>query len=182
MTTPTPLWKRPESKCWQSSGAELGRGTRRRTLHELPDHTRRNPDNQGHGNGLQFEKNRHFLTLRDFSPQEISFLLKLAADLKAAKLCRHRSAAVGGLEITLIFRPRDSTHPHGFEVVALIRRQGYLSQADRHPYWKSARNRSRTPRPVLGRVYDAIRIQGFGQAVVEELAEHAGVPVYNGLI
>lgn len=124
--------------------------------------------------------NRHFLTLRDFTPREIAFLLKLAADLKAAKYAGTEVPQLCGKEIALIFE-KDSTRTRvGFEVAAFD--QGahvtYLGPSGNHlGHKESVKDTAR----VLGRVYDAIEYRGYGQSVVEELAEHAGVPVYNGL-
>ncbi|MGR3699911.1 MAG: ornithine carbamoyltransferase [Roseovarius sp.] len=125
-------------------------------------------------------KNRHFLTLRDFSPKEIAFLLKLAADLKAAKYAGTEVPTLTGKEIALIFE-KDSTRTRvGFEVAA--HDQGahvtYLGPSGSHLGKKeTVKDTAR----VLGRVYDAIEYRGFGQALVQELADWAGVPVYNGL-
>lgn len=125
-------------------------------------------------------KSRHFLTLRDFSPREISFLLKLAADLKAAKYAGTEVPQLCGKEIALIFE-KDSTRTRvGFEVAAFDQgaKVTYLGPTGTHiGHKESVKDTAR----VLGRVYDAIEYRGFGQAVVEELAEYAGVPVYNGL-
>ncbi len=125
-------------------------------------------------------KSRHFLTLRDFSPREIGFLLKLAADLKAAKYAGTEVPQLCGKEIALIFE-KDSTRTRvGFEVAAFDQgaKVTYLGPTGTHiGHKESVKDTAR----VLGRVYDAIEYRGFGQAVVEELAEHAGVPVYNGL-
>ena len=124
--------------------------------------------------------NRHFLTLRDFSPKEIAFLLKLAADLKAAKYAGTEVPTLTGKEIALIFE-KDSTRTRvGFEVAA--HDQGahvtYLGPSGSHLGKKeTVKDTAR----VLGRVYDAIEYRGFGQALVQELADWAGVPVYNGL-
>ena len=124
--------------------------------------------------------NRHFLSLRDFTSREIAFLLKLAADLKAAKYAGTEVPQLRGKEIALIFE-KDSTRTRvGFEVAAFD--QGahvtYLGPTGTHiGHKESVKDTAR----VLGRVYDAIEYRGFGQAVVEELAEYAGVPVYNGL-
>lgn len=124
--------------------------------------------------------NRHFLTLRDFTPREIAFLLKLAADLKAAKYAGTEVPQLRGKEIALIFE-KDSTRTRvGFEVAAFD--QGahvtYLGPSGNHlGHKESVKDTAR----VLGRVYDAIEYRGFGQSVVEELARYAGVPVYNGL-
>ena len=125
-------------------------------------------------------KNRHFLTLRDFTPAEIGFLLKLSADLKAAKYAGTEVPTLRGREIALIFE-KDSTRTRvGFEVAA--HDQGatvtYLGPSGTHiGHKETVKDTAR----VLGRVYDAIEYRGFGQAIVQELADHAGVPVYNGL-
>lgn len=125
-------------------------------------------------------KNRSFLTLRDFSGAEIRFLLKLAADLKAAKYAGTEQPKLTGREIALIFE-KDSTRTRvGFEVAA--HDQGahvtYLGPSGSHIGKKeSVKDTAR----VLGRMYDAIEYRGFGQSVVETLAEWSGVPVYNGL-
>lgn len=125
-------------------------------------------------------KNRSFLTLRDFDPEEIAFLLKLAADLKAAKYAGYEQPRLKGKEIALIFE-KDSTRTRvGFEVAA--HDQGatvtYLGPSGSHlGHKETVKDTAR----VLGRVYDAIEYRGFGQTIVEELAAFAGVPVYNGL-
>lgn len=125
-------------------------------------------------------KNRSFLTLRDFKPTEIGFLLKLAADLKAAKYAGTEQPGLKGKEIALIFE-KDSTRTRvGFEVAA--HDQGatvtYLGPSGSHiGHKESVKDTAR----VLGRVYDAIEYRGFGQKIVEELAAYSGVPVYNGL-
>lgn len=125
-------------------------------------------------------KNRSFLTLRDFKPAEIGFLLKLAADLKAAKYAGTEQPGLKGKEIALIFE-KDSTRTRvGFEVAA--HDQGatvtYLGPSGTHiGHKESVKDTAR----VLGRVYDAIEYRGFGQSIVEELAVWSGVPVYNGL-
>ena len=125
-------------------------------------------------------KNRSFLTLRDFKPAEIGFLLKLAANLKAAKYAGTEQPGLKGKEIALIFE-KDSTRTRvGFEVAA--HDQGatvtYLGPTGSHiGHKESVKDTAR----VLGRVYDAIEYRGFGQSIVEELAAWSGVPVYNGL-
>ena len=125
-------------------------------------------------------KNRHFLTLRDFSPQEISFLLKLSIDLKAAKYAGTEVPQLVGKEIALIFEKNSTRTRVGFEVAAYDQgaRVTYLGPSGTHiGHKESVKDTAR----VLGRVYDAIEYRGFGQKIVEELAEFAGVPVYNGL-
>jgi ornithine carbamoyltransferase len=125
-------------------------------------------------------KNRHFLKLEDFTPQEISFLLQLAAELKAAKYAGNEIPRLQGKNIALIFE-KDSTRTRiAFEVAAYD--QGahitYLGPQGSHIGTKeSMKDTAR----VLGRIYDAIEYRGFGQEIVEELARYAGVPVWNGL-
>lgn len=125
-------------------------------------------------------KNRSFLTLLDFSRGEIKYLLKLAADLKNAKKNRAEKKKLKGKTIALIFEKASTRTRVGFEVAAYD--QGahvtYLGPSGTQiGYKETMKDTAR----VLGRVYDAIEYRGFGQEVVEVLAEHAGVPVYNGL-
>ena len=125
-------------------------------------------------------KNRSFLSLRDFTPQEIKFLLKLAGDFKAAKYAGTEQQTLKGREIALIFEKNSTRTRVGFEVAAYD--QGahitYLGPSGSHIGKKeSIKDTAR----VLGRVYDAIEYRGFGQQVVETLAQWSGVPVYNGL-
>jgi ornithine carbamoyltransferase len=125
-------------------------------------------------------KNRHFLTLRDFTPREISFLLKLSADLKTAKYAGTEVPLLQGKDIALIFEKNSTRTRVGFEVAAFDQgaRVTYLGPTGTHiGHKESVKDTAR----VLGRVYDAIEYRGFGQSVVEELAKYAGVPVYNGL-
>lgn len=125
-------------------------------------------------------KNRSFLTLRDYTPREIAFLLKLAADLKAAKYAGTEVPKLQGKDIALIFE-KDSTRTRvGFEVAAYDQgaRVTYLGPTGSHiGHKESVKDTAR----VLGRIYDAIEYRGFGQEIVEELAKYSGVPVYNGL-
>ncbi|NOR29847.1 MAG: ornithine carbamoyltransferase [Sulfitobacter sp.] len=125
-------------------------------------------------------KNRHFLTLRDYSPREIAFLLKLAADLKVAKYTGTEVPKLQGKDIALIFE-KDSTRTRvGFEVAAYDQgaRVTYLGPTGSHiGHKESVKDTAR----VLGRIYDAIEYRGFGQNIVEQLAQYSGVPVYNGL-
>jgi ornithine carbamoyltransferase len=123
---------------------------------------------------------RSFLTLRDFSADEIEHLLRLAARLKAEKREGREIRRLAGRSIALIFE-KDSTRTRiGFEVAAYD--QGahvtYLGPTGSHVGRKeSVKDTAR----VLGRVYDAIEYRGFRQTDVETLARWAGVPVYNGL-
>jgi ornithine carbamoyltransferase len=125
-------------------------------------------------------KNRSFLTLRDFSPEEIKYLLKLSADLKDAKYTGTEQQLLKGKTIALIFEKASTRTRVGFEIAAYD--QGahvtYLGPSGTQiGYKESMKDTAR----VLGRLYDAIEYRGFGQETVEELARYAGVPVYNGL-
>jgi len=123
---------------------------------------------------------RSFLKLTDFTPAEIGFLLKLAAELKAARYAGTERPRLERKAIALIFE-KDSTRTRvGFEVAAYD--QGahvtYLGPSGTQiGHKESIKDTAR----VLGRIYDAIEYRGFGQERVEALAAHAGVPVYNGL-
>ena len=123
---------------------------------------------------------RSFLTLRDFSRDEIEHLLALAARLKRDKREGREVRHLAGRSIALIFE-KDSTRTRiGFEVAAYD--QGahvtYLGPTGSHLGKKeSVKDTAR----VLGRVYDAIEFRGFRQSDVEILAAWSGVPVYNGL-
>jgi ornithine carbamoyltransferase len=125
-------------------------------------------------------KNRHFLTLRDFTPEEIKFLLELSTELKAAKHAGTEKQKLRGKCVALIFEKTSTRTRVGFEVAAYD--QGahvtYLGPSGTQiGYKESMKDTAR----VLGRLYDAIEYRGFGQNIVEELAQYAGVPVYNGL-
>ncbi len=125
-------------------------------------------------------KNRSLLTLRDYTPREIAFLIKLAADLKTAKYAGTEVPRLQGKDIALIFE-KDSTRTRvGFEVAAYDQgaRVTYLGPTGSHiGHKESVKDTAR----VLGRIYDAIEYRGFGQNIVEDLAKYSGVPVYNGL-
>jgi ornithine carbamoyltransferase len=125
-------------------------------------------------------RGRSVLTLGDFSAEEIAYLLDLAAELKAAKQQRREERRLVGKQIALIFE-KDSTRTRcAFEVAA--HSEGahvtYIGPGGSHMGHKeTVKDTAR----VLGRMYDAIEYRGAGEAIVEELAAWAGVPVYNGL-
>jgi ornithine carbamoyltransferase len=123
---------------------------------------------------------RSFLKELDFTPDELRFLLKLAADLKAAKYGGYERPRLEGKEIALIFEKSSTRTMTSFEVAAFD--QGahvtYLGPSGSQiGYKESMKDTAR----VLGRVYDGIEYRGFAQETVETLARHAGVPVWNGL-
>lgn len=125
-------------------------------------------------------RNRHFLKLLDFTPQEIKFLLELSANLKKAKYAGTEQARLKGKNIALIFEKTSTRTRCAFEVAA--HDQGadvtYLGPSGSQIGVKESM--ADTAR-VLGRMYDGIEYRGFGQEIVEELAKYAGVPVWNGL-
>lgn len=125
-------------------------------------------------------KNRHFLKLLDFTPEEITAYLDLAAELKAAKKAGHEVQRMKGKNIALIFEKTSTRTRCAFEVAARDQGAGvtYLEpSASQIGHKESIKDTAR----VLGRMYDGIEYRGFGQNVVEELAKYAGVPVFNGL-
>ena len=130
---------------------------------------------------MAFElRNKHFLKLDDFTPQEIGFLLQLAAELKAAKYARTEIQHLKGKQIVLIFE-KDSTRTRsGFEVAAFDQGANvtYIGPGGSHIGNKET---MKDTARVLGRMYDGIEYRGSAQAQVEELARYAGVPVWNGL-
>jgi ornithine carbamoyltransferase len=125
-------------------------------------------------------RGKHFLKLADFSTQEINYLLDLAAELKEAKKEGREEQKLVGKEIALIFE-KDSTRTRcAFEVAAYD--QGahvtFIGPSGSHMGHKeTVKDTAR----VLGRMYDAIEYRGFAQETAEQLAEFAGVPIYNGL-
>jgi ornithine carbamoyltransferase len=125
-------------------------------------------------------RGRHLLKLADYTPEEITYLLDLSVELKAAKGEGREEQTLVGKAIALIFE-KDSTRTRcAFEVAAYD--QGahvtYLGPSGSHMGHKeTVKDTAR----VLGRMYDAIEYRGFEQKTADELAEWAGVPVYNGL-
>src|SRR6516165_2969847 len=125
-------------------------------------------------------RGRHLMKLADYSSEEISYLIDLAAELKAAKREGREEQRLVGKEIALIFE-KDSTRTRcAFEVAAYD--QGahvtFIGPSGSHMGHKeTVKDTAR----VLGRMYDAIEYRGFAQDTAEELARWAGVPIYNGL-
>ncbi|MCT6875773.1 ornithine carbamoyltransferase [Frischella perrara] len=123
---------------------------------------------------------RHFLRLLDFTPVEIEQLIALAMDLKQAKKQGKEKQYLKGKNIALIFE-KDSTRTRcAFEVGAFDQGANvtYLGPSGSQiGHKESIADTAR----VLGRMYDGIQYRGFGQEIVETLAQYAGVPVWNGL-
>ena len=125
-------------------------------------------------------RNRNFLKLLDFKPEEIRFLLDLASDLKKAKYSGTEQQRLKGKNIALIFEKASTRTRCAFEVAALDQgaHVSYLGPSGSQIGQKeSMRDTAR----VLGRMYDGIEYRGYGQDIVEELGRYAGVPVWNGL-
>ncbi len=125
-------------------------------------------------------KNRSFLTLLDFTPKEIEFLLDLASELKKAKYAGTETQKLKGKNIALIFEKASTRTRCAFEVAAYD--QGahvtYLGPTGSQiGYKETMKDTAR----VLGRMYDAIEYRGFDQSKVEDLAKYSNVPVWNGL-
>ncbi len=124
--------------------------------------------------------NKHFLKLLDFTPEEINYLLALSAELKKAKKEGKEKQYLKGKNIALIFEKSSTRTRCAFEVAAYDQGANvtYLGPSGSQiGYKESMKDTAR----VLGRMYDGIEYRGFGQKIVEELAEYAGVPVWNGL-
>ncbi len=125
-------------------------------------------------------RNRSFLKELDFTREELRFLLKLSADLKAAKYGGYEQPRLVGKNIALIFEKASTRTRCAFEVAAYD--QGahvtYLGpEGSQIGHKESMKDTAR----VLGRMYDGIEYRGFAQETVETLARYAGVPVWNGL-
>lgn len=125
-------------------------------------------------------KGRNFLTLKDFTPEEIRYLLDLAKELKRKKKAGELVDTLRGKNVALIFEKTSTRTRCSFEVAAHDLGMGttYLDPSGSQIGKKESI--ADTAR-VLGRMYDGIEYRGFGQEIVEELAKYAGVPVWNGL-
>lgn len=125
-------------------------------------------------------KGRNFLTLKDFTPEEILYLIDLAAEYKDKKKRGILHDTLRGKNIALIFEKTSTRTRSSFEVAAHDLGMGttYLDPAGSQIGKKESI--ADTAR-VLGRMYEGIEYRGYGQAIVEELAKYAGVPVWNGL-
>ena len=125
-------------------------------------------------------KGRNFLTLKDFTPEEITYLLDLSAELKRKKKEGIPVDHYRGKNVALIFEKTSTRTRCSFEVAAHDMGMGttYLDPSGSQIGKKESI--ADTAR-VLGSIYDGIEYRGFGQEIVEELAKYAGVPVWNGL-
>ena len=125
-------------------------------------------------------KNRSFLKEIDFEPRELRFLLRLSEALKLAKYAGTETKQLTGQEIALIFEKTSTRTRSAFEV-ASYDQGAHVTYLDPTGSQLGHKESVADTAAVLGRMYDAIEFRGNAQADVEELAAHAGVPVYNGL-
>lgn len=125
-------------------------------------------------------KGRNFLTLKDFSKEEIKYLLALASYLKTKKKVGIKGNLLEGKKIALIFEKNSTRTRCSFEVAATDEggHTTFIGPGDSHMGKKES---IEDTAKVLGRYYDGIEFRGYKQETVEILAEHSGVPVYNGL-
>lgn len=123
-------------------------------------------------------RGRHLLTLKDFTPQEIKYLLDLSMDLKRKKRAGIKGNLLEGKNIVLLFEKTSTRTRCAFEVAAYDEGANvtFLSNSQ-----MGKKESIEDTAKVLGRYYDGIEFRGFKQETVEEIAKHAGVPVWNGL-
>ena len=125
-------------------------------------------------------KGRSFLTLMDFTPEEIRYMLDLAHDLKAKKRAGIYNNVLAGKNICLLFEKTSTRTRCAFEVAAL-EEGAHVTFLDSKSSQMGKKESLEDTAKVLGRFYDGIEYRGYEQKVVEDLAKYAGVPVWNGL-
>ena len=125
-------------------------------------------------------KGRSFLTLMDFTPEEIRYMLDLARDLKAKKRAGIRTEALRGKNIVLLFEKTSTRTRCSFEV-ACHDEGGHVTFLDAKSSQMGKKESLEDTAKVLGRFFDGIEYRGYEQSVVEDLAKYSGVPVWNGL-
>ncbi len=125
-------------------------------------------------------KGRSFLTLMDFTPEEIRYMLDLAHDLKAKKRAGIPGETMKGKNVCLLFEKTSTRTRCAFETGAL-EEGAHVTFLDSKSSQMGKKESLEDTAKVLGRFYDGIEYRGYDQKVVEDLAKHAGVPVWNGL-
>lgn len=125
-------------------------------------------------------KGRSFLTLMDFTPEEIRYMLDLAHDLKAKKRAGIRNEVLKGKNVVLLFEKTSTRTRCAFEV-ACLDEGAHVTFLDSGSSQMGKKESLEDTAKVLGRFYDGIEYRGYKQEVVEDLAKYAGVPVWNGL-
>jgi ornithine carbamoyltransferase len=123
-------------------------------------------------------KGRNFITLKDFTPEEIKYMLDLSADLKRKKRAGIKNDLLRGKNIVLIFDKTSTRTRCAFEVAAFDEGANVTFLTNSQMGKKES---VEDTAKVLGRYYDGIEFRGFKQETVDSLAKHAGVPVWNGL-
>ncbi len=125
-------------------------------------------------------KGRNFLTLHDFSPKEIEYLLELSADLKKLKYAGVKPGRLAGKNIALIFE-KPSTRTRCAFVVAAVDEGAHPEYLGKGDIQLGKKESVKDTARVLGRMFDGIQFRGFKHETVETLGQYAGVPVWNGL-
>lgn len=125
-------------------------------------------------------KGRSFLTLKDFTPEEITYLIDLAADLKAKKKQGITGESLKGKNIALIFE-KPSTRTRCSFTIGCIDEGGHPEYLGKDDIQLGHKESVEDTARVLGRMFDGIQFRGFKQDTVEKLAKYSGVPVWNGL-
>ena len=125
-------------------------------------------------------KGRSFLTLMDFTPEEIRYMLDLAHDLKSKKRAGINNQILKGKNVVLIFEKTSTRTRCAFEVACMDEGAG-VTFLDSGSSQMGKKESLEDTAKVLGRFYDGIEYRGYEQSVVEDLAKYAGVPVWNGL-
>ena len=124
-------------------------------------------------------KGRSFLTLMDFTPEEIRYLLDLSVDLKRKKRSGSTDYLLKGKNIVLLFEKTSTRTRCAFEVAALDE-GAHVTFLDSGSSQMGKKESLEDTAKVLGRFFDGIEYRGYEQKVVEDLAKFAGVPVWNG--
>ncbi|QAT42643.1 ornithine carbamoyltransferase [Aminipila luticellarii] len=125
-------------------------------------------------------KGRSFLTLMDFTPEEIRYMLDLSHDLKAKKRAGIQGDALKGKNIVLLFEKTSTRTRCAFEV-ACLDEGGHVTFLDSNSSQFGKKESVEDSAKVFGRFFDGIEYRGYDQALVEDLAKYAGIPVWNGL-
>ena len=125
-------------------------------------------------------KGRSFLTIMDFTPEEIRYMLDLAKSLKAKKKAGVKGDTLVGKNIVLLFEKTSTRTRCAFEVAAMDEGAGVTFLDSKSSQMGKKESLADTAK-VLGRMFDGIEYRGFDQKVVEDLKKYSGVPVYNGL-
>ncbi|WP_124066599.1 ornithine carbamoyltransferase [Clostridium sp. E02] len=125
-------------------------------------------------------KGRSFITLKDFTPEEIAYLLELSEELKGKKKLGTTGSSLKGKNIALIFE-KPSTRTRCAFVVGVVDEGGHPEYLGKDDIQLGHKESVKDTARVLGRMFDGIEFRGFKHKTVEDLAKYAGVPVWNGL-